>query len=135
MTDISELDFHDFHLQELPRRLAAGHGQLAAVAARELPAICFRIKDTDNAYTLQPQPDTIAIVAGTEAETVVELDDSEWQGLIRGGPIPAVLGDADLSIRWESVLKAMVYGEDVIPAPHRHSRPPRHPREGGNPML
>ena len=109
MTDFSQLDFHDFHLQELPRRLAAGHGLPAAVAARELPSICFRIKDTDNAYTLQPMPETIAIVAGTEAETVVELDRHQWQEVMEGS-LSKQLIPAELA-RWETVLRAMVYGQ------------------------
>ncbi len=121
MTDFSELDFHDFHLQELPRRLAAGHGRLAAMAARELPAICFRIKNTDNAYTLQPMPETIAIVAGTETEAVVELDQLQWQGLVGGGESLSAMLDSHHRAygieleRWESVLKAMFYGA-VIPS-------------------
>ncbi len=117
MTDFPELDFHDFHLQELPRRLKAGHGQLAAVAARELPSICFQIKDTDNAYTLQPMPETIAIVAGTEAETVIELEHQQWQGLMKGGRSvstvlePRLKALADELSRWDTVLRAMIDGE------------------------
>ncbi|ARN76149.1 hypothetical protein [Oceanicoccus sagamiensis] len=120
MTDFPELDFHDFHLQELPRRLAAGHGLLAAIAARELPALCFRLTDTDNAYTFQPMPETIAIIAGTEAEQVVELDHLQWQGLIYN--LKSTSGclsiddschSEDVSAmlkRWELVLAAMFYG-------------------------
>lgn len=120
MTDFPELDFHDFHLQELPRRLAAGHGLLAAKAARELPAICFRLKDTDHAYTLQPMAETIAIVAGTEAEQMVELDQSQWQdviydlksssGPLYGDQITRANDSSEVLDRWESVLRAMIYG-------------------------
>ena len=120
MTDFSELDFHDFHLQELPRRLAAGHGLLAAGAARELPAVCFRLKDTDHAYTLQPTPETIAIIAGTEAEQVVELDQSQWQamiddlkfssGLMYGDQISHTDDSSVVLNRWQLVLRLMLYG-------------------------
>lgn len=120
MTDFAELDFHDFHLQELPRRLAAGYGLLAAKAARELTAICFRLKESDHAYTFQPMAETIAIVAGTEAEQVVELDQSQWQTMIyhfKSSSEPLCAGQItqtdDNSIvpdRWQSVLRAMLFG-------------------------
>ena len=116
MTDFSGLDFHDFHLQELPRRLQAGHGLIAARLARELPSLCFRLKDTDNAYTLEPMAETIAIVAGTEAETVIELDDTQWQALLAGNDALSRLSGKDNShndlVRWDAVLRAMVFGEE-----------------------
>ena len=120
MTDFPKLDFHDFHLQQLPRQLAVGHGLLAAQAARELAAICFRLKDSDHAYTFQPMAETIAIVAGTEAEQVVELDQSQWQAMIyhfksspellSAGHISQTDDNSIVPHRWQSVLRAMLYG-------------------------
>lgn len=75
------IDFHEFHLIELPRRMRADAGLKAARLARELPSLCVRIRDSDNAYTYVPQPHSIAIVAGTEAEQPVLLDKDEWQQL------------------------------------------------------
>ena len=41
----AELDFHDFHRTELPRRLADGNGALAAAALRRAKPIAFRVAD------------------------------------------------------------------------------------------
>ena len=75
------IDFHEFHLIELPRRMRAAPGLAAACLARELPSLCVRIRHSDNAYTYTPQPHSIAIVAGTEAVQPLLLDEDEWQQL------------------------------------------------------
>ncbi|WP_101760399.1 hypothetical protein [Oceanicoccus sp. KOV_DT_Chl] len=82
MNDFPEIDFHEFHLRDLPGRLASGNGVLAAMAARELPSIGFILKDSDHAYSYMPGSESIAIVAGTEAETIIEIEASSWQGLV-----------------------------------------------------
>ena len=120
MEPFPELDFHDFHLLKLPGLLASGHGQLAALAARELAPLCFRISGTDNAYTYQPGVDTINIVAGTEAETVIDIEQRSWQRLVydpesAAGRLLAdnpgqSVGDSKLLLLWEPVLRAMFYG-------------------------
>lgn len=121
MSNSPEIDFHDFHLLELPRRLAAGNDLLAATAARELPAIGFRLKGTDNAYSYYPDSHTIAIIAGTEAETIIEMEQGAWQNLIYNLEKQAGLltecnvvdqwGDVIDLKQWEQVLCAMFYGQ------------------------
>ncbi len=112
------LDFHDFHLLSLPAHLSSHSGVLAAEMARELPALCFRLKDSDNAYTYSPQAHTIDIIAGTEADTVIELDYESWQGLINDqlslqhllctSKVVVSGSEPELFGRWESVLRAML---------------------------
>jgi hypothetical protein len=113
----THIDFHNFHLRELPARLAAGNGLRAAIAARELPALCFRIANTDNAYTYRPGPETIHIIAGTEAKNIIEVDYSVWQQLVCGQievssvycrDHAAARDDDALDVQgWQSVLRAM----------------------------
>ena len=119
MNQSPTIDFHDFHLQELPRRLAAGNGHLAANAARELEAIGFRIQGSDNAYSYQPASQSINIIAGTEANCMIELGQQAWEELVQelessSGLLAALVSDeAQLEIelsRWELVLRLMFYG-------------------------
>ncbi|MEH6909909.1 MAG: hypothetical protein V7459_04915 [Oceanicoccus sp.] len=77
-------DFHDFHLVELPLKLRQGVGVLAAEATRELEPLCVRIGDSDNAYTYQPRAETVDIIAGTEADLEIELDQACWDQLRAG---------------------------------------------------
>lgn len=123
MEQFPDLDFHHFHLLTLPALLADGHGQLAAVAARELAPLCFRLSGTDNAYTYQPGPETINIVAGTEADTVIDIDQQSWQGLVYdlesapgllySGKLGHGEGDAMLFVLWEPALRAMFHGRPL----------------------
>lgn len=114
--DSDRLDFHDFHLQLLPTLLANGNGQRAAEAARELAPLCVRLAESDDAYTYVPAADTIAVVAGTEAEVVIELDEASWRRWVDEHSSPLIAdqqmvydsgcGDND---RWHIVLTAMFY--------------------------
>ncbi len=113
------LDFHDFHLLDLPAHLSSHSGVLAAEMARELSAVCFRIKGSDNAYTYSPQANTIDIIAGTEADTVVELNHESWQSLVNDqvslqhllctGKIVTGSTEPVLFERWEVVLRVMLH--------------------------
>ena len=67
------IDFDDFHLRELPERLATGNGKLAAAYLTRCRPIAFRLDD-DRAYTYTATPEGIDVAPGdAEAETVVEL--------------------------------------------------------------
>ena len=76
------LDFHRFHREELPRRLEAGHGALAARGARRLRSFAFRLPSGE-AYTYLPREDGVAVVAGDEqADTVIELEPELWRNVV-----------------------------------------------------
>ena len=78
------LDFHDFHRTELPRRLAAGHGALAAPALGQLGALAFRLPDGD-AYTYRPGSDGVDVQEGeSDAATVIELSPASLRELADG---------------------------------------------------
>jgi hypothetical protein len=117
------LDFHWFHREELPRRLAAGHGALAVPGARRLGSFAFRLPSGD-AYTYLPAEDGVAVVAGDEqADTVIELEPELWQnvvneldaaaGLLYGGRATCRRGKAIRWLDWEPVLRAMIAGRPL----------------------
>ena len=119
----SAQDFHRFHREELPRRLAAGNGALAAPGARRLRSLAFRLPSGD-AYTYRPEPDGVAIVPGDEtADTVIEVSPEIWHnlvdeldaaaGLLYGGRARGLRGKAIRWLDWEPVLRAMFSGRPI----------------------
>lgn len=114
------LDFDGFHQRELPRRLAEGHGLLAAEATRRVGSLAFRLPD-GTAYTYVPRPDGIAIRPGdAEADVVIELDHEAWEGLVHdyesapgllyAGRVKARRGNGMKLVAWEPGLRAMFTG-------------------------
>lgn len=72
------IDFEQFHTVDLPARLAAGNGALAAADLDGVQPIAFRIDD-GRAYTYAPSADGITVTAGDDdAHTVVELTYADW---------------------------------------------------------
>lgn len=121
---LETLDFDEFHREELPRRLAAGHGALAAADGARIGSLAFRLTG-GGAYSYIPQADRIDIVSGDEqAQTVVELDSESWQGIVRELETPPGLiyarrvkclrGDPMHFVRWEPRLRAMYNGRPVF---------------------
>ena len=132
------LDFHRFHREELPLRLAAGNGSLAARGARRLGSFAFRLPSGD-AYTYLPREDGVAVVPGDEqADTVIELEPELWQnvvneldaaaGLLYGGRAKCRRGKPMRWLDWEPVLRAMISGRPIYDPENpgcedRHGRP------------
>ncbi|MDJ0849407.1 MAG: phytanoyl-CoA dioxygenase family protein [Myxococcota bacterium] len=119
-----DLDFHAFHERELPRRLSAGHGALAAPAAAPLESLAFRLAD-GSSYTYRAVPGGIAVAAGDDAaDTVLEIDAEDWQGLVHdyesapgllyGGRVRCLRGKAMSFVLWEPALRAMFTGRPVF---------------------
>ncbi len=119
------LDFADFHQHELPRRLAAGNG---AIAARDdlarIGPLAFRLPDGD-AFTYVGREDGVDVVEGdAEARTVIEISKDDWQnvvhelesapGLLYAGKVKCLRGDAMRFVRWEPGLRAMFQGRPIF---------------------
>jgi len=119
------LDFSAFHREELPRRLAAGHG---AIAAQDelvaLGGLAFRLP-TGEAFTYQPRAGGVDVVAGdADAHTVIELAPELWSelahdlesapGLLYAGRVRCTRGDAMRFVRWEPGLRAMYHGRPIF---------------------
>jgi ectoine hydroxylase-related dioxygenase (phytanoyl-CoA dioxygenase family) len=126
---IAVLDFGAFHREELPRRLAAGNG---AIAARDdlvaLGGLAFRMPNGE-AYTYQPRADGVDVVAGEAgAATVIEIAPELWSelaqdlesapALLYAGRARCAKGDAMRFVRWEPGLRALYHGRPIF-APER----------------
>jgi hypothetical protein len=135
------LDFHAFHRDELPRRLADGRGRMAARAAAPHGSLSFRLAagaDAD-AYTYAPREDGIEILPGDAgADTALELAHEAWEGLVHdyesapgllyGGRVRARRGHAMRFVGWEPALRALytgrpVYDPDELALADRSGRP------------
>ena len=77
-----QLEFGRFHEDELPRRLAAGHGALARDLAARLGPLTVGLPD-GRAYTYVATDDSIEIRPGDEkTATKIELDPEVWLNLV-----------------------------------------------------
>jgi len=119
------LDFSAFHREELPRRLAAGHG---AIAAQDdlvaLGGLAFRMPSGET-YTYRPRAGGVDVVPGdADAATVIELAPELWSelahdlesapGLLYAGRVRCAKGDAMRFVRWEPGLRAMYHGRPIF---------------------
>ena len=122
-TQPESLDFDRFHREELPQRLAGGASAQAAASARKLGSLGFR-RSEGGAYTYVPGADGIEIVSGDEsADTVIELSDETWQGVVHeldaaagllyGGRAKCVRGDGMRWLSWEPALRSMYNGREI----------------------
>jgi len=119
------VDFDDFHQVELPARITAGHGALAARDVAGVEPIAFQLA-AGPAYTYRPAGDTVTIAAGvTSARTVVELSPDAWSdyvnelrtcfGLLYANLVSFPEGGFDDLARWEPALRALFHG--LLPRP------------------
>ncbi len=124
---ISQVDFEDFHLNELPRRLAKGNGELAAATMK--PGRSFAWKLTDGqSFTYQITEDSMEIMPGhSEAELVVELSPEEWNfyvnlqkscfAMLYTKSAQILSGKFDYFVRWEPALLAAYIGMPLYDEP------------------
>ena len=119
------LDFGAFHREELPRRLAAGNGAIAAQDDLEaLGGLAFRLPSGE-AFTYQPRAGGVDVIAGDAgAATVIELAPELWSelahdlesapGLLYAGRVRCTKGDAMRFVRWEPGLRAIYHGRPIF---------------------
>ncbi|MEE8558068.1 MAG: phytanoyl-CoA dioxygenase family protein [Myxococcota bacterium] len=124
MPETSEaLDFHEFHREQLPRRLDGGRSVDAANAVRRLGSLAFR-RSEGGAYTYVPGDDGIEVVPGDDtADTVLELSQETWQGVVHELEAAAgllynqravcVRGNAIAWLSWEPGLRSMYNGRPI----------------------
>jgi hypothetical protein len=114
------LDFGDFHARELPRRIAAGHGALAARALARSATLAFRMPDGAS-WTYRVARDEVELLPGDDsADTVIALDRESWEGLVHdyesapgllyAGRVRCLRGDAMRFVLWEPALRALYQG-------------------------
>jgi len=118
------IDFDAFHREELPRRLAAGSGALAARAIAGLPPLAFRLPD-GRAWTYGPRQGGVGLHPGAEgAATLVELSQAAWELFVHEirtlyrlyytGELAFLRGDFEALDRWEPALRTMLHGRPVF---------------------
>jgi hypothetical protein len=118
---IETIDFEQFHQRDLPELLAAGNGRLAA-EARGRGSLAFRVDG--HAYTYTRTPNDIEIAPGDDnADVVIELSRDHWSnvvretmtapGLLYGGKVKCLRGEAIKFVGWEPVLRAMYNGRPL----------------------
>src|SRR3954447_26791414 len=123
--DDGPIDFEQFHREELPARLRAGNGALAAADAQKIGPLAIRTRA--GSFTHVPNGDTLDVLEGQDgAKTVIAIDDDAWQGLVRdldtppgllyGGRVETVHGNPLRFVRWEPALRAMYHGRPVYDA-------------------
>ena len=121
----ARVEFAAYHRGELPRRLAAGYG---AVAAQDdlgaLGGLAFRLPDGAS-FTYRPRAGGVDVVEGdAEAHTVIEIAPELWSelvhdlesapGLLYAGRVRCAKGDAMRFVRWEPALRAMYHGRPIF---------------------
>jgi hypothetical protein len=125
------IDFDEFHLHELPERLATGNGKLAAPHLARCRPIAFRLDD-GRAYTYAATADGIDVTPGeADAQTVVEMSEPDWCdfvwelktcfALLYAERITLPVGSFGQLSRWEPALRSAFDGQPVYdfndPAP------------------
>ncbi|MEE2679171.1 MAG: phytanoyl-CoA dioxygenase family protein [Myxococcota bacterium] len=117
------IDFHAFHRDTLPERLAGSAGAAVSAGLGGLEALAFQLPSGD-AYTYVPRDGTLVVKAGSEpAATVIEVQAADWEGLVHdyesaagllyGNRARCLRGNAMRFIAWEPVLRALFVGRPI----------------------
>lgn len=117
------IDFERFHTVDLPERLAAGNGRLAAADLIGARPLAFRLDD-GRSFTYTPTANTIEISPGDDdAHTVVALGHQDWCdfvwelrscfALLYADRIAFPRGSFGHLARWEPALRTAFDGQRV----------------------
>ena len=81
-TAFPAIDFDRYHREELPALLDAQRRERAVHATQGLGSLALRLRD-GRAFTYRRREGTLDILPGEDAaDTVIELDQASWQGLV-----------------------------------------------------
>lgn len=124
------VDFEDFHINVLPKRLSEGNEIIALddVAARG--GFGIRHTESKKIFTYLPKGNEIQIIEGEagiqNADCIIELDQLSWSGLasdmetapglIYSGRTNAYHGNILHFMDWEPGLRAMYHGRPIFKA-------------------
>lgn len=126
------IDFDLYHRETLPALIAAGRGSLAADTVRSLGSLAFRRRE-GGAYTYVPTAGGVEVREGDEsADTVIELSHDFWQGIVQefegaagllyGGQVKCLRGNAIRWIDWEPALRTLYNGRPIYDPEHVNLR-------------
>ena len=132
------IDFAEYHRRTLPDLLASGRAALIGADARRLPRLALRVGDGAS-VTYAGNERGVAITDGdADAETVLEIGVEDWCGLVHeldapaglvyGGRVRSVRGNAADLMRWETTLRALYNGRpryrpEALDLRDRHGAP------------
>ena len=121
------IDFDEFHLIDLPKRIEQGSGALAAADLAGVGTLGFRMPD-GAAFTYVPSPDTVEIWSGdAAADTLVHVSREDFSdyanelrtcfGLLYAGRVEVPRGDFGWFERWEPALRALYHERPIVDPP------------------
>ena len=112
----SDVDFDSAHEHTLPERIDDGWGALAASQTHGLPPLSIRLSD-GRAWCYAEVDGSIDLSPGSEAATLVEVTEADWQGLWASTETPMGLlmnqrakilaGQAGDFVQWETALRVL----------------------------
>ncbi len=114
-----DIDFDQYHRQQLPVLLAQGRAELAARAALKLRPFAFRVGG--KSYTYRIEAGAVVLEPGeSNASTIIGLSPQHWQdlvhdlesapGLLYNQLLESTEGDSFQLMQWEPALRAMYRG-------------------------
>jgi hypothetical protein len=117
------IDFDEFHLVDLPARLAAGNGALAATDLDGVKPLAFRLED-GRSYTYTPVDGGVEITKGDDtAAAIIEMAHDDWCdfvwelrscfALFYADRIRTPRGTFGHLARWEPALRAAYDGQPI----------------------
>lgn len=132
------IDFTEYHRRTLPELLASGRAALVVADAPQLPSLALRVAGGAS-FTYATDGCGVAITAGdAHAATLLEIGLDDWCGLVHeleapaglvyGGRVRTVRGNAADLMRWESTLRALYNGRppyrpEALDLRDRHGEP------------
>jgi ectoine hydroxylase-related dioxygenase (phytanoyl-CoA dioxygenase family) len=119
------MDFETFHRRDVPRLLSSGRGVAAAGALTPGASLALAAPG-GTAYTYRSTGADIEVVAGDDADVVVELDAAAFDdlvgetwsvfGLLYGDRIRVRAGQFVTFAEWEAPLQALWFGRPIYGA-------------------
>ncbi len=118
------IDFDEFHRVDLPARITAGNGRLAAADLAGVAPLAVQLPG-GSGYTYRPGPTDVDVTAGVadDAGVVVEMSAATWSdyanelrtcfGLLYADLVRFPRGGFDDLARWEPALRALFHGRPV----------------------
>jgi len=127
--DTTGPDFDAFHRDTLPKRLHDPDIVQIARAAAPLGTIGFRMAGSGACYSYYPSDQGIDVRADDNADTLVEIDEHQWRGivadletapaLIYGGRLgEGCRGDMGKFMQWEPMLRSLYTRLPLFPLDH-----------------
>ena len=126
VNDATSIDFDTFHQNTLQQRLRDDDIAQIARAAAAFGSLGFALNNSTRCYSYYPDGDQLHVRADDAADTLIRLDEDQWQGiaadletapaLIYSGRVGAgCRGDLGNFMQWEPMLRSLYCGIPLFP--------------------